>query len=164
MISVKETCNVLCAMSAFIILFSVIISLLEEKLKCSNLLKSVIFGFIEVTNGCIYSANEISLSSILITSIICSFGGLCVMLQIFSICNDAKISIKPLIFSRILHTILSFIYTFLLILIIPISSKQTFISNTSSANASFVTSPIPALLLLVCCFCFPIYISRQKNL
>ena len=162
--SVKESCKTTSVMCAFIVLFSVVIYLIPDFPSNLQPLKCFIFGLLEVTSGVAAASVKISLASVLTVSAICGFGGLCIIFQIIAICSDAKIRIFPFIISRILHALLSAFYTFLLLLTIPIEVKQTFISNSASALPSIISAPLPALMLLICCATFPIYLTRQKNL
>lgn len=162
--SVKESCKTTSVMCAFIVLFSVVIYLLPDFPESLYSLKCLIFGLLEVTSGVAAASTEISLLSILAASAICGFGGLCIISQIIAICSEAKIKIFPFIISRILHALLSAFYTFLLLLTIPIDVKQTFINNSASALPSIISAPLPALMLLICCTTFPIYLTRQKKL
>ena len=161
--SVKEACKTITFMSSFIVLFSVAIYMVPEFSENFYYLKSLLYGLLEVTSGVRASSAEISLTSILATAAICAFGGFCIILQIAAICSEANIKIFPFIFSRIIHTILSVLYTFLLLLTIPIEIKETFVSNASTAMPSVYSAPLPALMLLICCITFPIYLTRQKN-
>ncbi len=162
--SVKESCKATSVMCAFIVLFSVIIYLIPDFPDNLYSLRCIIYGLFEVTSGVAAASIEISLASVIAVSAICGFGGLCIIFQIIAICSDAKIKIMPFIISRLLHAILSAFYTFLLLLTIPIEVKQTFISNASAALPSIISAPLPALMLLICCTTFPLYLTRQKNL
>ena len=162
--SVKEACKTTSVMCAFIVFFSVIIYLIPDFPESLYSLKCLIYGFLEVTSGASAASIEISLAAVLAVSAICGWGGLCVIFQIHAICSDCKIKILPFIISRLLHALLSAFYTFLLLLTIPIEVKQTFISNTSAALPSIISAPLPALMLLICCATFPIYLTRQKKL
>ena len=162
--SVKEGCKTITVMCAFIVLFSVAIYLIPDLSNSFSFLKSFIYGLLEVTSGVCTASLEISLKSILATSAICAFGGFCIIFQIAAICSETNIKIAPFIISRILHSLLSVLYTFLLLLTIPIEIKQTFVSNAASALPSVFSAPLPAFMLLICCATFPIYLTRQKNL
>ncbi len=162
--SVKEACKTITVMCAFIVLFSVAIYLIPDLSESFSFLKSLLYGLLEVTSGVCAASAEISLSSILATSAICAFGGFCIVFQIYAICSEVNIKILPFIISRILHAILSVLYTFLLLLTIPIEIKQTFVSNAATALPSVFSAPLPAFMLLICCVTFPIYLTRQKNL
>lgn len=162
--AVKGSCNALTMISSFVILFSVLIALIPNFTQNSSILKATILGFFEVTAGSACAAADISLFNVLITSALCGFGGLCVIFQISAICADAKISIRSFIISRILNAALNVIYTFLLLLAFPISTTQTYISNTASATPSIFSAPIPAFMLLLCCVAFPICLIKRKKL
>ncbi len=162
--SVKESCRTMSVMCAFIVLFSVVVYLIPDFPENLYSLKCLIFGLLEVTSGVAATSIELSLASVLAASAICGFGGLCITFQIVAICSDAKIKILPFVISRLLHALLSAFYTFLLLLTIPIEVKQTFISNATSAMPSIISAPLPALMLLICCVTFPIYLTRQKKL
>lgn len=74
-----------------------------------------IYGFIEVTQGLKY----LSISSFciefktIISSFLISFGGVCIHAQVFSILDNKKIRYYPYLLSRILHGIISSIFTIL---------------------------------------------------
>ena len=162
--SVKESCKTTSVMCAFIVLFSVVIYLIPDFTNELYPLKCFIFGLLEVTAGVAAASTEISLISVIAVSAMCAFGGLCILFQIIAICSESKIKILPFVVSRILHALLSSLYTFLLLLTIPIDVKQTFINNSSAAIPSIISAPLPAIMLLICCVTFPIYLTRQKNL
>lgn len=163
-ISVKDSCTTMCLLCAFIVIFSVVLSPIIEIKFTSDALKSLLCAFFEVTSGCLLLCNNISMSSIVAASMVSSFGGLCVLMQLVVICSDAKIKLKSFIFSRILHSLISSFYTFLLLLIFPIQTHETFMSNCGATSFSFQTAPLPAILLLLCCFTLPIYLTKQKKL
>lgn len=162
--SVKESCTTMSAMCAFIILFSVFITLLPNFSEKHFSLQTIIYGFAEVTAGCSAAAREISLISVLSAAATCGWGGLCVIFQIYAIFSEVKIKMGRFVYSRLLHSAFSALYTFLLVLVIPIRTEQTFINNSSDAIASFISAPLPALFLLICCVCFPVYLTHQKKL
>lgn len=124
----------------FIVLFSVIISILNA----SNLLPIIekIFtplfnliyispkfiaplftGLFEITNG-IFSIASIHIKAISINIILSSFllglGGICILFQVLSIVSKSDLSIKPYIYGKILHGIFAALYTFAFIKIFPI--------------------------------------------
>lgn len=138
--SIMNAINNVLLIGGFIILFSIIISILQNSGildLLSNLLKptlnifkipssfskGTISGIIELTNG-VANIALIPNKSISINIIICAFligfGGLSVCLQILSIISKAKISIKPYIIGKLLQGILAAAYTYLIIYFIPI--------------------------------------------
>ena len=57
--------------------------------------------------------------NIIVTAFLLGFGGLSVLLQVFSIVSKSDLSIKPYVIGKILHGFFAAIYTFLFINIFP---------------------------------------------
>lgn len=139
--SIFASIKTIVMIGGFIVLFSVILSILEK----SNILNiiSIIFlplfkifnisdinfvtsfftGILELTNGVMVIATITSKNisiNIILTSFLLGFGGLSILLQVYSIISKANISIKPYIIGKVLHGILAALYTFLLITYCPI--------------------------------------------
>lgn len=133
--SIKSATNTVVMIGGFVILFSVINSMLNNSnfyqiiinftspfFKLigidNNFLQGIYTGFIELTNGVQYICN-IPTKTISITIIICAlllgFGGISVMLQVLSITSKSNISIKPYIIGKILHGIIAAFYTYLIL-------------------------------------------------
>lgn len=76
-----------------------------------------LYGLVEITQGLKY----LSLSNLnivlkaCISSFLISFGGICIHMQVFSIMDNKKIRYYPYFISRLIHGILSFILTYILI-------------------------------------------------
>ena len=138
--SIKSATNTILMIGGFVVLFSVIISIVNsthiinilcflfepfcKKLNIPLSFINIIFtGLLEITNG-INMINSIKLKNISINIIITSFllglGGLSVLLQILSIISKSDLSIKPYIIGKILHGFISAFYTYLLIYSFPI--------------------------------------------
>ena len=122
------------------VLFSVILSILNESkvlLGLSNIIFLIfnligitkpefsigfISGLLEVTNGLSIISNisykNIS-CNIILSSFLLGFGGISVLLQVYSITTKANISIKPYFIGKILHGIIASIYTFIFIYTVP---------------------------------------------
>lgn len=160
--SVQNTCKTLVTLSSFIILFSMAISFIPQS--APNYLKNLILSLCEVTSACLFNSSELSKINIIFVSFICGFSGLCIILQIFSVCAKQKIKISRFIISRFYSGILNVIYMFLLLLIFPISLESTFINNSQSVISNNSLTPIPALFLLICCVYFPIYMNKLKKI
>lgn len=129
--SIKKAISTILLIGGFIVIFSVILSILENS-GIFNLLAntlsnfgipndislSIISGIIELTNGVNLTA---SLSatyyniSILLTSFLLGFGGLSVLLQVYSIIVKENISIKPYFYGKLLQGFFSVIFTFILL-------------------------------------------------
>lgn len=129
--SIKKSISTILTIGGFVVLFSVIISILESSGLISLLVNflsnfgisedisfSIITGIIELTNGVKFTSTVYSnmpTISILIVAFLLGFGGLSVLLQVFSIIAKENISIKPYIFGKFLQGIFAVIYTFVLL-------------------------------------------------
>ena len=125
--SIKNSLNTVFMIGGFIILFSVIISILLQSNILSILpndwLKGIIIGLVELTNGVSFVSSIISKNitiNIVISAFLIGFGGISVLLQVFSITAKSDLSIKSYIYGKLLHGTLAAIYTYLLICIFPI--------------------------------------------
>lgn len=109
----------------FIIMFSIINNILLT----SGILKvfpSAIIGSIlstcEITNGINYismiKSSNLTIHLIL-TSFFLGFGGISVLMQVYSIISKTDLSIKPYILGKLLHGLTSAIYTLIIILLFP---------------------------------------------
>lgn len=128
-ISIQNAIQSVVIIGGFVVLFSVIVSMLNSS-KILNLLctfletlklpqaysESIITGIIEVTNGVKLSAINTSPFSIIICSFLLGFGGISVLLQVLSITSEAKISIKPYILGKLLQAFFSAIIMYFLIM------------------------------------------------
>lgn len=126
--SIKNSIETITMIGGFIVLFSVIISILNSSkvFEISHLLCSrfniseqigngIVTGIIELTNGLKELALvPITKISICIISSLIGFGGLSIFFQVYSIISKEKISIKTYLYGKILQGFFSFIITGLL--------------------------------------------------
>ena len=138
--SIQSAISTILMIGGFVVLFSVVISILNisgiTSLVCillepvchflgipSQVIASVFTGLFEITNGInmisMIKLKNISLN-IIVTAILLGFGGLSVLLQVFSIVSKSDLSIKPYVIGKILHGVFAGFYTFLIISIFPI--------------------------------------------
>lgn len=129
--SIKNSINLILTIGGFIVLFSVIISILNESqifTLLANLLsnigipetitKVIMSGMLEVTNGLKISSSLQTKSlatNIILSSFLLGFGGISVMLQVYSVIAKQKLSIRPYIYGKFLQAIISVIYMCLLL-------------------------------------------------
>ena len=129
--AIKSSISNILSIGGFIVLFSVILSILNTSeivnlistflniLSIPKEISSALFtGIIELTNGINLTSNlyeNYHLLSILLTSFLLGFGGFSVLLQVFSIISKENISIKPYVIGKFLHGIFSVVFTFILI-------------------------------------------------
>ena len=130
--SIKSATNTILLIGGFIVLFSVIISILKESHLldfCSNLfssilhtdadmIKPILTGLLELTNG-LKELADIHTRSLSINITFCTFllgfGGISILLQVYSIISKTDLSIKPYILGKLLHGILATFYTYIAI-------------------------------------------------
>lgn len=133
--SIRSAANTVVMIGGFVVLFSVINSMLDNShfFDIISIFFSTIFnvfgintgfiegffaGIIELTNGlsqiCSIPTKNIS-TIIILCSFLLGFGGISVMLQVLSITSKNKISIKPYILGKLLHGTISAFYTFLIL-------------------------------------------------
>lgn len=137
--SITNSTNTILMIGGFIVIFSSIISILNTSkifyilsLVISPLFKvfhlnmefctPILTGFLEITNG-IKQISAIPIKSIsislIITAFLLGFGGISVFLQVFSITSKSDLSIKPYIYGKLLHGILSALFTYIAIQVFP---------------------------------------------
>ena len=87
-----------------------------------SFIEPIFTGFFEITNGISNISNiackKISIN-IIITAFLLGFGGISVFLQVLSITSKSDLSIKPYLYGKLLHGIISAIYTYIFITIFP---------------------------------------------
>ena len=133
--SITSATRTVVLIGGFVVLFSVIISIVNSSgildilckminpiLKILNISpefsSGLISGIIELTNG-VSLVTSVSIKSIsvniLLSAFLLGFGGISVVLQVFSIVSEANISIKPYILGKLLQAIFATLYTYLII-------------------------------------------------
>ena len=116
--SLINTINTLLLILGVITTFLIITTIIDNNFHLSLLNKSLLSGFLEMTQGLkhvsLLNINN-NYKAILICAII-SFGGLSVHTQILSIISDTKIKYKPFLLARIIHVIISSTICYLLVI------------------------------------------------
>lgn len=140
--SITSSISTILMIGGFVVIFSSIISIFNAS-GIFNLLKliflpifkflnldtalitPIITGFLEITNGINLVANihlkKISIN-IIIVAFLLGFGGISVMLQVWSIISKSDLSIRPYIYGKLLHGILASFYTYLFFNLFPFFS------------------------------------------
>lgn len=112
--SIRKAFYTLSTVCGFVILFSLVISMIQASgiLDIINniLIQNLILGLLEITSGIslisgIESANL--LIKLLFTSFLLGTGGISVLLQVWSVIADSDLSIKPYFIAKILNGFLS---------------------------------------------------------
>lgn len=129
--SIINSINTVLMIGGFVVLFSIILSMLQT----SNILSllsnifeffgipsylsiGIVSGFLEVTNGISFICklnNCDIIFQLLLCSFVLGFGGFSVLLQVLSITSKANISIKPYFYGKLLQAFFSLLYTYLIL-------------------------------------------------
>lgn len=139
--AISSATSTILMIGGFVVLFSVVLSILENSnfinviasaikpifnmlgISNSSFISGFVSGIIELTNGVqkisTIACKEIS-TNIILCSALLGFGGISVLLQVFSITSKTDISIKPYIIGKILHGIFAALYTYIFINYFPI--------------------------------------------
>lgn len=176
--SIYNAISTILLIGGFVVLFSVILSILN-KLNLisffSKLLeyfsipngfsKSLISGIIELTNG-IHIASSIHTKTISTNIILCAFllgfGGFSVLLQVLSIISKAKLSIKTYFLGKMLQGVLAAFYTKIMIHTIPFFCIDIPL-NLSTVATINISSYFPFLLFTII-FIFLIFLNQKKSI
>lgn len=139
--SILSSIQTIVMIGGFVVLFSVILSILQNS-KLLSLASSAVFpffklfgitnetfalgfisGIIELTNGVNLIASipckTISIN-IILAAFLLGFGGISILLQVFSITSQSDVSIKPYLIGKLLQGLFAALYTYILISGFPI--------------------------------------------
>lgn len=133
--SIMTSVNTIMMIGGFVMLFSVIISILENAGAfdilsnifaplfrffgiSENFIAGIFSGIVELTNG-VSIISKIPVKKITINITICAFllgfGGISILLQVLSITSSSDISIKPYIIGKLMQGLISAFYTYMLL-------------------------------------------------
>lgn len=129
--SITNAISTILLIGGFIVLFSIIISILNSLNIIDSIAsilsyihiptefgKSIITGLLELTNGvnAISALHTKSMSmQIIITAFLLGFAGFSIFLQIFSIAAKNNLSMKPYIIGKIMQGFIAAFYTFIIL-------------------------------------------------
>lgn len=177
--SIENSINTVLNIGGFIIIFSVIISLIKNNSMLayliqnlelifkipSGILYSVLLGSIEITNGCnILSSLPISVPlKLSLISFLCSFSGLAIIAQVISFVGSTDIKLSRYIFFKFVQGVFSFIITYLIMIIIPSSIYTSNITINSELSIKAYLIPIITMLVLTISLKIINTFSRKKT-
>ncbi len=171
---ISTTLNV----SAFVIIFSVIISIIKGNayinIVFNNLetflnfpidsIYSLFLGSIEFTNGCkLIATSTLSINlKLSMISFICSFSGLSILAQVSSFISKDNISMGKYTFWKLIQGVISFVITFVSskLLLTSVATSSIINKGTNINNIYVFILPILILLLLTLSFKFIYYRFR----
>lgn len=114
--SLLNSINTLLLILGIVTMFLVITTIIDNNINLNNFYQSILNGIFEMTQGLKYVSIlniPLKLKAILSTMII-SFGGLSVHMQIVSIISDTKIKYFPFLVARIIHALIAPLLVFIL--------------------------------------------------
>lgn len=137
--SITSSISTILLIGGFVVIFSSIISILKasgilnsltvllspifQSLNIdTNFIQGLLTGLLEITNGMniISSIACKKLSyNIIFTAFLLGFGGISILLQVWSITSKTDLSIKPYLYGKLLHGILAAFYTYLFMNVFP---------------------------------------------
>ena len=98
--AVQRGCKAMISVCAWIILGKVVLSFLPDGI--------ILSGLLEMTNGCL---NLVRVCDgpfgFVLACVFCAFGGICVCLQVYSLCDEAEISGKGYLGCKLIQAILA---------------------------------------------------------
>jgi sporulation integral membrane protein YlbJ len=114
--SLLNSINTLLLILGVVTMFLVMTTIIDNNININNYSQSILNGFVEMTQGLKYVSLlniPLKLKSVLSTMII-SFGGLSVHMQVISILSDTKIKYLPFLTARIMHGFISSFLVYIL--------------------------------------------------
>lgn len=137
--SITSSISTILLIGGFVVIFSSIISIFRASGLLNSLtillrplfqllnvdtsfIQGILTGFLEITNG-INTISSIPCKkisfNIIFTAFLLGFGGISVLLQVWSITSKTDLSIKPYVYGKLLQGILAAFYAYLLMNIFP---------------------------------------------
>lgn len=161
-------------MSAFVILFSALLAILEQSGAGgvfsqallalgipSSAAQSILPILLEVTGGC-SSAAQAGASPVLI-SFALGWAGACVHFQISASLNGVHFSRGNFTLMRLLHGLLAAVISWGFFALAPEVAAEVFASSSPSLQAGFASSPAGCCVLLALCAAFLLSLTFHKN-
>lgn len=162
--SIQNGINTTLSIGGFIIIFSVVISLIKNNSYIYAIFKQLgaqlnlsyetiyylFLGSIEITNGC-SSISTLSIPidiKLGIISFLCSFSGLAIIAQVSSFVSNTKANYPKYVLLKLIQGILSFFTTYFLIKIIPSSIYTSNLKINSQMNTYVYFYPLLIIMLL----------------
>ncbi len=137
--SINSSISTLLLIGGFVVLFSSIISICKSSGMLNlfeyiftplfnsinidtSFIKPLFTGFLEITNG-INAISNIACKNlsynIIFSAFLLGFGGISILLQVYSITSKSDLSIKPYIYGKLLQGIFASFYTYIFINVFP---------------------------------------------
>ncbi len=160
--SINSSISTILLIGGFVVIFSVIISILNQTNILNNLstllypilnflnidlefAKPLLSGILELTNGVNLVANiptKLISQNIVLSAFLLGFGGFSVLLQVYSIVSKTDLSMKKYLVGKFLQGIIAGIYTFLALKFLPflnldVVQTSSLLDGSSNLNNAF---------------------------
>ena len=160
--SINSSISTILMIGGFVVIFSVIISILNQTNILDNLstslypilnflnidlefAKPLLSGILELTNGVNLVANiptKLISQNIVLSAFLLGFGGFSVLLQVYSIVSKTDLSMKKYLVGKFLQGIIAGIYTFLALKFLPflnldVVQTSSLLDGSSNLNNAF---------------------------
>lgn len=113
--SLLNAINTLLLILGVVTMFLCLTTIIDNNINLNNYNQSILNGFIEMTQGLKYVGllNIPLKMKTIISTLIISFGGFSVHMQLISILSDTKIKYLPFLTARVLHALISSVLVFI---------------------------------------------------
>lgn len=166
--SILNTLKTLGVIFTYTVIFSLIPTILVEKMPLTSSIKAIITGIFELSNG-IYNISLLSIPikyKLIITSFILSFSSFMVIFQIYSFVYKIGIKFKDIVKYKFIQGLLSSIITYILLNFIQIKEitnfKEVFNSYDNYITHTVILPSTFYLLGIIITLCL-IYFSLDKR-
>lgn len=176
-ISISKSITNVLQIGGFIVLFSIIISILKKihifsafstllsQFRLSNNLSAALLGgILELTNGVTLASeihSKIISSNIVLCGFLLGFGGLCIALQVLSIISKCGLSIKKYLYGKVLQGLVQAFYTLLLVQNCAFFNFDIPSNEISHQNNAFL---IVVFLIMILLQTYIIFTSEKRNI
>lgn len=137
--SISSSISTILLIGGFVVIFSSIIAIFKASGLLNSLtviltplfhflnldisfIQGIFTGILEITNG-IHTISSIACKkisfNIILTAFLLGFGGISILLQVWSITSKTDLSIKPYVYGKLLHGLLAAFYTYAFMNIFP---------------------------------------------
>lgn len=139
----SSSLNSILTVCGAVIFFSVVANIIAVQMPKNNAFTPLFTGIMELTGGTkSISASPLSLTGKLVMSaFVVGFAGICVHLQVMAIVTKHGLSLKPYIIGKLLHGLLSALYTLIYFKIFP-PAEAVFRSSSRALDAGFCMSSV----------------------
>ncbi|MBC8570860.1 hypothetical protein [Zongyangia hominis] len=148
--------------SAFIVFLSAVTSLLTasgfmdflcQKLSAlagSQVVTPLVYGFLEVTRGCLQSAQNDVLTGFTLCSILVSFSSVSIVCQVVALIKDHRLNLVPFLLSRLAHAAITGVIAHLILRAVPLALISAVFKAPPRLEISYGSIPAAVCILILC--------------